>query len=97
MPLTPSTLATALENTWLVPEGNDYPSSPTESGDAFAGAVSDWFALAMAGSFPCSTAAARRSQLAGSATGAIQAQDANLAAMQLALGLMGYMAGQVFG
>jgi hypothetical protein len=82
---------------WLVPEGGSYPSSPSESGDRFAGAVTTWFAGAMAGPFPCSTATARRSQLASAATAAIQAKDASLAGMQLALGLMAYMAGQVFG
>lgn len=97
MPLAPATLASSLQSDWLVAAGGSYPSTPTESGDHFAGAVSTWFAMAMAGTFPCATATARRSQLAASATGAIQARDASLAGAQLALGLMGYMAGQVFG
>jgi hypothetical protein len=97
MALVPTALASSLESSWLVPEGNDYPSSPSQSGDKFAAAVSSWFAAATAGPFPCSTASARRSQLAASATGAIQANDPSLAGMQLAIGLMGYMAGQVFG
>ncbi len=80
-----------------MPDGDSYPSSPAQSGDKFAAAVSSWFGAAMAGPFPCSTAAARRSQLASSATAAIQAGDPSLAGMQLAIGLMGYMAGQVFG
>ena len=97
MPLSPSMLATSLESGWLVAEGGDFPSSPVESGDRFAGAVADWFALGMAGPFPCGTASARRPQLATSAAGAFQAGDPTLAGMQLALGLTGYMAGQVFG
>jgi len=97
MALSPATLAASLESSWLVPEGGEFPSSPAQSGDRFAGAVTSWFALAMAGPYPCSTAAARRSQLTSSATAAIQAGDASLAGMQLALGLMSYMAGQVFG
>lgn len=97
MALVPAALASSLESSWLVPEGGEHPSSPTQSGDAFAAAVSSWFAAATAGPFPCSTAAARQSQLASSATAAIQAGDSSLAGMQLAVGLMGYMAGQVFG
>ncbi len=97
MALSPSMLATSLENDWLVAEGGEYPASPMQSGDAFAGAVASWFGLATAGPFPCSTASARRSQLAGGATGALQAGDANVAGTQLALALMSYMVGQVFG
>jgi hypothetical protein len=95
--LVSSALASSLESQWLVPDGGSYPSSPSDSGDKFAGAVSTWFAAATAGPYPCGTATARRSQLAASATGAIQTKDPNLAALQLALGLMGYMAGQIFG
>jgi hypothetical protein len=95
--LVPTALASSLESSWLVAEGGEHPSSPSQSGDKFAAAVSSWFAGATAGPFPCSTATARRSQLAASATGAIQAGDSSLAGMQLAVGLMGYMAGQLFG
>ena len=97
MALVPTALASSLESSWLVPDGDSFPSSPDQSGDKFAAAVSSWFGAAMAGAFPCSTAAARRSQLASSATAAIQAGDPSLAGMQLAIGLMSYMAGQVFG
>jgi hypothetical protein len=97
VPLVPTALASSLESDWLVAEGGQHPSSASESGDKFAGAVTTWFAGAMAAGFPCSTATARRSQLAASATAAIQARDSSLAGMQLALGLMSYMAGQVFG
>lgn len=97
MALVPSALASSLESSWLVAEGGEHPSSPEQSGDKFAAAVSGWFGAATAGPYPCSTAAARRSQLAAAATAAIQAGDASLAATQLALGLMSYMTGQVFG
>ena len=97
MALVPTALASSLESSWLVPDGDSFPSSPSQSGDKFAAAVSSWFGAAMAGAFPCSTAAVRRSQLASSATAAIQAGDPSLAGMQLAIGLMSYMAGQVFG
>lgn len=97
MALVPAALASSLESSWLVPEGGEHPSSPAQSGDSFAAAVSSWFGAATAGPFPCSTAAARRPQLASSATAAIQAGDPSLAGMQLAIGLMSYMAGQVFG
>ena len=97
MALAPTALGSSLASTWLVPEGGDFPSSPGQSGDKFAGAVSNWFASATAGPFPCSTATARRGQLAASATAALQAGDASLAGTQLGLGLVAYMAGQVFG
>jgi hypothetical protein len=97
VPLVPTALGSSLASSWLVPDGDEYPSAPSDSGDKFAAAVASWFGGAMAGAFPCSTASARRSQLASSATAAIQAGDASLAGMQLAMGLMGYMAGQVFG
>jgi hypothetical protein len=97
MVLVASALASSLEPSWLVPDGGGYPSSPSQSGDAFATAVSSWFASATAGAFPCSTAAARKSQLAAAATSALQAGDATGAGSQLAVALMGYLAGQVFG
>lgn len=97
MALVPTALASSLSSSWLVAEGGSYPDTPSQSGDKFAAAVSSWFAAATAGPYPCSTASARRSQLASSATAAIQAGDASLAGTQLAMGLMAYMAGQVFG
>lgn len=97
MALVSTALASDLASNWLVPEGGEYPSSPSQSGDKFAAAVSSWFGAATAGPYPCTTASARRSQLASSATAAIQAGQASLAGMQLAIGLMGYMAGQMFG
>jgi hypothetical protein len=97
MALVASALSSSLASSWLVADGGSYPSSPAESADHFAGAVSSWFAGATAGPFPCSTASARRSQLQGQAATALQASDPQLAAVQLALALMAYMTGQVFG
>lgn len=97
MVLVPAALASSLASGWLVAEGGEHPSSPAQSGDAFAAAVSSWFAGATAGPFPCTTATARRSQLAASSTAAIGAGDPSLAGLQMAVGLMGYMAGQAFG
>lgn len=51
----------------------------------------------MAAGFPCSTATARRSQLAASAAGAFSAQSSSGAGAMLATGLTAYMAGQSFG
>jgi hypothetical protein len=97
MALVASALSSSLASTWLVAEGGSYPSSPAESADHFAGAVATWFAAATAGPFPCTTATARRAQLQGQAAAAFQARDPQLAAAQLALALMAYMTGQVFG
>ncbi len=97
MALVPAALASNLASGWLVPQGGTHPSSAAQSGDKFAAVVSGWFATATAGPYPCSTATARRAQLAASATAAIQTRDATVAGMQLAVGLMGYMAGQLFG
>lgn len=97
MALNPSTLSTALQSDWLPGDNGPWHSSAAESGDAFAGAVSGWFSSATAGPFPCATATARRSQLAGSAAAAFSAQQAVLSGALLAAGLAGYLAGQVFG
>lgn len=97
MALVPAALASSLASGWLVPQGGTHPSSAAQSGDKFAAAVSNWFAAATAGPFPCSTATARRSQLAAAATAAFQTREATIAGTQLAVGLMGYMAGQLFG
>src|SRR5512140_206176 len=97
MPLSPSTLANSLEQQWLASEGSSLPDSATESGDRFAGAVSSWFAAAMASGIPCATAMARRSQLASAAAAALQVRDAMGAGQQLGLAVATYMAGQAFG
>ena len=97
MALTPSTLSSSLQRSWLPADSGPYPGSPAESGDAFAGAVSSWLAAATAGPFPCSTATARRPQLASTAAGAFASGQPAAAGALLAGGLTGYLAGQVFG
>jgi hypothetical protein len=90
-------LKSALEQRWLVPSGGAFPSTPAESADRFAAAVSGWFASAQAGAFPCTTAALRRAQLAAGALQALQAQTAPAAGNLLAVALASYLAGQQFG
>lgn len=97
MTLVAAALAARLQSDWLVPDGGTYPSSPTQAGDAFADAVAGWFAGATAGAFPCSTATARRPQLASAAAAALQTGDATAAGSRLATALAGYIVGQVFG
>ena len=98
--LVPTALASSLAVGLARPRGRRATRrAPSQSGDRFAAAVSSWFARAMAGPFPCATAigAARRS-CAAAATAAIQAGDASLAGMQLAIGADGATwPGQVFG
>src|SRR5580693_374745 len=97
MPLVLDNLKTALGQQWLVPDGGSYPGSVAESGDHFATAVANWFALGMAGAFPCTTAMARQSQLSSAAAAALSAMAAPAAGAQLALAVATYMAGQAFG
>lgn len=97
MVLIPPALAADLYEGWLGGDGGNYPASVVESGDRFAHAVSGWFSAATAGAFPCATASARRPQLAGSAAMALQAGAPPLAGQQLAVAVVGYMTGQVFG
>jgi hypothetical protein len=97
MVLSSSTLSNSLRSSWLPTDGGGFPGSASESGDAFAGAVTGWFSGATAGPFPCSTATARRSQLASSAGAAFAAGQAPASGALLATALMGYLTGQVFG
>lgn len=94
--LLPDVLSESLLDRFM-PSGGGFPSTPVESGQRFAGAVADWFTLAMAGPFPCATAKAREAQLAGQATAALMAALPPAAGAQLALAVASYMAGQVFG
>ena len=97
MPLIPSMLAQSLQTDWLPSSDGGWSENPQASADAFAGAVANWFGQAMAAGFPCSTAAARRSQLMGQVASAIQMQDPQASGQQLALAFMAYVAGQSFG
>ena len=91
--LTPTDLSTRLQNEWL----GQMPDSSFESADMFAGAVSGWFASAMAAAFPCSTAAARRMSLTSQAASALQAGAAPASGMMLATAVATYYSGQLFG
>ncbi len=97
MPLTPASLASALEQRWLTRDGGSFPASVSASADAFASCVSEWFALAVANGVPCSTAAARKGQLVGQATGALAARSAQGAGSQLGSALAAYITAQSFG
>jgi hypothetical protein len=96
MALVVASLKSSLEGQWL-PSGNNHAASATESGDKFATAFATWFSTATAGPFPCSTALARKSQLASLAASAFQAQTAVAAGNALALGIALYIVGQSFG
>src|SRR5262245_37485654 len=97
MPLVPSTLASSLQADWLAHDGGGFADSVSQSGDRFAQAVSTWFSTAMAATFPCATASARKGQLAVLATAALQVGQAPLAGLQLAMAVVAYLTGQVFG
>lgn len=97
MALNASALSSSLKSSWLPGQDGPWHDSANASGEAFAGEVSSWFAAAMAAGFPCSTATARRSQLAFSAAGAFSAGQSATAGALLATGLTAYLAGQSFG
>jgi hypothetical protein len=97
MPLIPSNLADALEQRWFTRDGGPMPSSITESADAFARCIAPWFAQALAGGFPCSSALARQAQLASLASAALAVGSSAGAAAQLAAAVGLYVAGQTFG
>lgn len=97
MALSPSTLKSQLETAWLVPPGGSYPENAQASADRFANAVASWLSLAQANGFPCTTAAARKSQLASLLAIAFQTGSASSAAQALANALTLYITGQQFG
>ena len=97
MPLVSSILATSLENNWLPREDGAWPDTESDSARILAGEIANWFSQAMAAGFPCSTATARKSQLEGQLTPAIQIGSASGAGQQIALAFMNYVAGQSFG
>ncbi len=97
MPLVLASLKSSLQSQWLVPDGGSFPASASESGDRFAAAVAGWFSSAMAGGFPCSTAMARKSQLASAAGAAFATEASAAAGNMLALGVALYIVGQSFG
>ncbi|NVB37031.1 hypothetical protein G6O69_04260 [Pseudenhygromyxa sp. WMMC2535] len=95
--LIPITLAQGLEQQWLSGEGSSNPSSVNESGQRFADVVSQWFSSAMALTFPCTTALARKAQLATLAGSALASPSAAVAGARLGQALSVYMTGQSFG
>ena len=97
MPLVLASLKSSLEGQWLVAEGGSYPASANESGDRFATAVAGWFSASMAAGFPCTTAMARKSQLASAAGAAFATEASTAAGNMLALGVALYIVGQSFG
>lgn len=91
--LTPADLSSRLTNEWL----SQFPDSSFESGQQFSGAVAGWFATAMAGGFPCATAAARQMQLTAAAAAALEAGVGPTSGILLATAVATYYAGQLFG
>lgn len=92
-----SSLANSLERDWLVAQSGSFPNSVIESADRFSTAVAGWFTSAMALTFPCTTAQARRSQLMAQSIPALQAGMPPAAGQALALAVASYYAGQSFG
>jgi hypothetical protein len=98
MPLVPSLLSQSLQSQWLPREKDGpFPDDVPASAKALAGAIADWFGMAMAAAFPCSTASARKSQLEALLIPALQAGQASAAGQQVGLAFMAYVAGQSFG
>lgn len=97
MPLIPLTLATQLEQRWLSGSGAPMPSSVTESADIFAEIVSQWLTGGIAGGFPCTTALARKPQLAVQAASALASPTPELAGARLGAAVALYLTGQSFG
>jgi hypothetical protein len=91
--LVPADLSSRLAQEWL----GQFPDSAMQSGDLFAGAVSGWFVSALAGVFPCSTAIARRPQLAVTAAAALEAGIGPTSGALLAAAVASYCVGQLFG
>lgn len=97
MPLVPTVLQNDLLERWLVEDSSRFPASNVESGQRFASCVASWFTLGVALGFPCTTALARESQLAGDAANALAAGLAPAAGVQLATAVANYITGQSFG
>ena len=64
MVLVPASLSQSLQSQWLPRDDQGpFPDDVAASARALAGAIADWFGLAMAAGIPCATAAARKGQL----------------------------------
>ena len=98
MVLVPASLSQSLQSQWLPRDDQGpFPDDVAASARALAGAIADWFGLAMAAGIPCATAAARKGQLEAQLIPALQAGQAVVAGQQVALAFMAYVAGQAFG
>ena len=98
MVLVPAALSQSLQSQWLPRDDHGpFPDDVAASARALAGAIADWFGLAMAAGIPCATAAARKGQLEAQLIPALQAGQAVAAGQQMALAFMAYVAGQAFG
>ncbi len=97
MPLSPSSLADALEQRWFTRPGSAMPSSPAVSAENLARCIASWFAQAVASGFPCSSALAREVQLASLAGAALAVGSPAGAGGQLAAAIAVYVTGQAFG
>ncbi|MDT1061992.1 hypothetical protein RM190_09005 [Paracoccus sp. CPCC 101403] len=98
MPLIPSALSQSLQSRWL-PRDDKGPfhDDAAASAQALAGAIAEWFALAMASGIPCATASARQGQLQSMLLPFLQAGVAPAAGQGIAISFMAYVAGQSFG
>ncbi|MCY1019294.1 hypothetical protein [Pyxidicoccus sp. MSG2] len=97
MALVVATLKSQLELNWLVPKGGSFPENVQQSANRFADAVATWFSTAQANLVPCTTAQARKGQLATQAASAFNAGSALAAGQDLATALSAYIQGQLFG
>lgn len=98
MVLVPAALSQALQSQWLPRDGHGpFHDDVAASARVLAGAIADWFGLAMAAGIPCATAAARKGQLEAQLIPALQAGRASAAGQQVALAFMAYVTGQSFG
>lgn len=98
MPLVPAALSQSLQSQWLPRDENgDFKDDAAASAQALAGAIADWFGMAMAAGIPCATAAARKGQLQAQLVPVLQAGSAGAAGQGIALSFMAYVAGQSFG
>lgn len=98
MPLTPSILSQSLQSDWLPRDENGaFKDDVSASATALAGAIADWFGMAMAAGITCATAAARKGQLQGQLLPVLQSGAAAAVGQGIALSFMAYVAGQSFG
>lgn len=96
MALSFDVLSGGLRRVWLPGERGPWPSTARESGERFATAVVQWFALAQAGPAVCVTVVPKRAPLAAGAARAFEAWTAPAAGALLAQAVAGYLTGHLF-